>query len=68
MVNFLTVDDLFPLLRTTFSRKLVAEWRRLPRFPAKMRLVHGHVLLSVRSIDRILEYESAKVLYESFLL
>ena len=29
---------------STFSLKLVVEWRRLPRFPAKMRLVHARAL------------------------
>ena len=26
---------------TTFARKLVVEWRRLPRFPTKMMLAHA---------------------------
>ena len=32
---------------STFSLKLVVEWRRLPRFPAKMALVYARALLSI---------------------
>ena len=36
---------------TTFSLKLVVEWRRLSRFPAKMTLVHARALLSIEKIS-----------------
>ena len=36
---------------STFSIRLVVEWRRLPRFPAKMTLVHARALLITEEIS-----------------
>ena len=36
---------------TTFSLKLVVEWRWLPRFPTKMTLVHERAILSIEKIS-----------------
>ena len=36
---------------TTFAQKLVVEWRRLTRFPAKMTLAHPCTLLSIEKIS-----------------
>ena len=35
----------------TFARKLVVEWPRLPRFPAKMKLAHARTVLSIEKIS-----------------
>ena len=43
---------------STFSLKVVVEWRRLPRFPAKMTLVHARALLSTEKILYSLSYSS----------
>ena len=60
MIKLLTFDNLFsPLwLRHKFSLKLVVEWRWLPRFPAKMALVHAQALLSIEKISYSLSYSS----------
>ena len=49
MINFQTFDNLAATM--TFSlKKLVVEWRRLSRFPAKLTLPHWQGLLSVEKI------------------
>ena len=53
---------------STFSLKLVVEWRRLPRFPAKMRLVHARALLSIEEISYSLSYLSWNLLKALYIL
>ena len=51
MVKFLTFDDMF--CRHDILVKLVVECRRLPRFPAKMTLVHAQAVRTLLSTEKI---------------
>ena len=55
-IKRLTFDNLFPPLR--HSLKLLAEWRCIPRFPAKMTLAHARTLLRIEKISYSLSYSS----------